>query len=56
MDCLYNDYTEVAGDFAAWLRYYKVPLLDWKLFETNGLTQQGGIFPNGSPLDTQGSF
>ena len=53
----YNDYTEVAGDFAAWLRYYKVPLLDLEtLCETNGLTQQEAFFPNGSPLDTQGSF
>lgn len=41
----YNDYTEVAGDFAAWLRYYKVPLLDLEtLCETNGLTQQEAFF------------
>ena len=41
----YNDYSELAEDFASWIRYYKVPLLDLhKLQGMNGLTHQEIFF------------
>ncbi|MCB6610827.1 hypothetical protein V3C10_08230 [[Clostridium] symbiosum] len=41
----YNDFSKLAGDFASWLRYYKVPVLDLRnICKISGLTHQEAFF------------
>lgn len=41
----YNDFSKLAGDYASWLRYYKVPMLDLSdICGASGLTRKEAFF------------